>query len=164
MLEHLAERPEQRVWTVDGTCLFVDVSGFTKLSERLARRGGREGAEQLTGAIGGCFERLLAVAYANGGGLLKFGGDALLLLFDGDGHAERACASAIGMLAELREHGRIKTGRTSVRLRMSGGVHSARYTLFAAGTSHRELLIAGPAATAVVRSRRVSFQRFLKAL
>src|SRR3954454_6647703 len=105
MLQHLTDTPESRLRAVDGTCLFADVSGFTKLSERLARRrrrqaaaqlrvrdgrrlGGREGAEHLADAIGSCCERLLAVAYANGGGLLKFGGDALLLLFDGDSHAE----------------------------------------------------------------------------
>ena len=83
MLDHLAHEPEQRVQCVHGTCVFVDVSGFTTLSERLARRGGREGAEHLADAIGDCFERLLGVAYSKGGGLLKFGGDALLLLFNG---------------------------------------------------------------------------------
>ena len=35
------------------------------------------------------FAALLDVAYAEGGGLLKFGGDALLLLYDGPGHAFR---------------------------------------------------------------------------
>jgi class 3 adenylate cyclase/tetratricopeptide (TPR) repeat protein len=151
MLEFLADAPERRVRPVDGTCVFVDVSGFTKLSERLARRGGREGAEQLADAIGRCFERLLAVAYDKGGGLLKFGGDALLLLFDGDAHTERACATAVAMNGELRAHGVVQTGATTVRLRMSVGVHSAEYLLFAVGESHRELLIAGPAATEVVR-------------
>ena len=56
----------------DGTAAFVDISGFTKLSERLARKG-REGAEQITEAIGGSFESILEVAYDNGGSLLKFG-------------------------------------------------------------------------------------------
>src|SRR5215207_3542926 len=151
MLRHLAREPERRVRAVEGTCVFVDVSGFTQLSERLARRGGREGAEQLADAIGRCFERLLAVAYDMGGGLLKFGGDALLLLFDGDAHAQRACASAVAMSEALRAHGSIETGTATVRLRMSVGVHSAEYLLFAVGRSHRELLIAGPAATEVVR-------------
>ena len=39
LLHHLNHEPEKRVRAVDGTCVFVDVSGFTKLSERLARRG-----------------------------------------------------------------------------------------------------------------------------
>jgi class 3 adenylate cyclase len=151
LLEHLATEPDRHVRSVDGTCVFVDVSGFTKLSERLARRGGREGAEQLADAIGNCFENLLGVAYGQGGGLLKFGGDALLLLFDGDAHLERACASAVAMGARLRELGPIETGSAPVTLRMSVGVHSAEYLLFAVGSSHRELLISGPAATEVVR-------------
>src|SRR5215218_4130261 len=79
VLRHLQDDPAGRVRTVEGTCVFVDISGFTRLSEQLARRGGREGAEQLSDAIGSCFERLLTVAYDRGGSLLKFGGDALLL-------------------------------------------------------------------------------------
>jgi class 3 adenylate cyclase len=151
LLRHLASAPEVRVRPVDGTCVFMDVSGFTKLSERLARRGGREGAEQLAAAIGGCFERLLTVAYADGGALLKFGGDALLLLFEGEGDVARACRSAVAMRRLLRESGPVDVGGVRVRLRMSVGVHSDRYHLFVVGGSHRELLITGPAATEVVR-------------
>src|ERR1700690_1775652 len=65
---------------VDGTMVFADISGFTKMSERLARHG-KVGAEEVTDAINTCFEQLLAIAYSAGGSLLKFGGDALLLLF-----------------------------------------------------------------------------------
>jgi class 3 adenylate cyclase/tetratricopeptide (TPR) repeat protein len=151
LLHHLNHEPDRLVRAVDGTCVFVDVSGFTKLSERLARRGGREGAEQLADAIGSCFKNLLGVAYEKGGGLLKFGGDALLLLFDGEAHRERACASAVAMGGRLRELGPIATGSAPVTLRMSVGVHSAEYLLFAVGGSHRELLITGPAASEVVR-------------
>ena len=68
-----------------GTAAFVDISGFTKLSEQLARKG-REGAEQITEVIGRSFEHILQVAYDRGGSLLKFGGDALLLWFEGEGH------------------------------------------------------------------------------
>src|SRR3954471_3634697 len=149
MLHLLAGEQEQLVRTVDGTCVFVDVSGFTSLSERLARRGGREGAEQLADAIGSCFERLLTVAYDHGGSLLKFGGDALLLLFDGEGHVERGCRSAIDMRARLAELRSDRAGGARIRLRMSVGVHSAGFELFVVGRSHRELLIAAPAATEV---------------
>src|ERR671911_1810636 len=102
LLRHLEETPDAPVRVLDGSLMFVDISGFTRLSERLARRG-REGAEHLADAIDACFTPLLSVAYENGGGLLKFGGDALLLLFDGDGHAERACGAAIRLRAVLRD-------------------------------------------------------------
>ena len=149
VLAQLAAGEGALTQTVDGTVVFVDVSGFTKLSERLARRG-REGAEHLADAIGGCFSSLLALAYANGGSLLKFGGDALLLLFDGPGHVERGVRSAAGMRRALRDVGRIDAGGAKVTLRMSVGVHTGEFHLFLVGASHREFLIAGPAASRVV--------------
>src|SRR6516162_3818545 len=77
ILQRQLERdPEGRYWTADGTAVFVDISGFTKLSESLARKG-REGAEHIAEAIGHVFASMLSVAYKNGASLLSFGGDAL---------------------------------------------------------------------------------------
>src|SRR5581483_1262870 len=114
---------------VDASLVFVDISGFTALSEKLARKG-RVGAEELTGTLSACFGGLLAVAYEAGGSLLKFGGDALLLLFDGQGHASRACASALRMRETMARVGRVTTSAGNVRLRMSVGVHSGALHLF----------------------------------
>ena len=80
VVEWFAAEPETTWRVVEGSLAFVDISGFTKLSERLARQG-KVGGEELADTIGSCFTGLLAIAYAQGGGLLKFGGDALLLLF-----------------------------------------------------------------------------------
>src|SRR5918996_3763862 len=88
LIQWLATTPDDMHREVDGSIVFVDISGFTKLSERLAKRG-KVGAEELTDAIGACFTRLLGIAYGNGGGLIKFGGDALLLLFTGPDHPIR---------------------------------------------------------------------------
>ena len=142
--QHLVGQPSSRFWTAEGTSVFVDVSGFTKLSERLARKG-REGAEQITDAIGRSFEAVLAVAYENGGSLLKFGGDALLLWFEGAGHPTRACRATILMRRVLRKVGRIEVPGAKVTLRMTQGVHTGQYHFFAVGTSHFELLPVGPA-------------------
>ena len=49
---------------------------------------------KVTDAIEACFTDLLAVAYANDGSLIKFGGDALLLLFEEEDHVASACRSA----------------------------------------------------------------------
>ena len=103
-LEWLGAAPEARHRALDGTLAFVDVSGFTAMSERLAPKG-RLGAEEVTDVMSATFTRLLAVAYANGGGLVKFGGDALLLFFDGDSHTARACNAAFGMRRTLEELG-----------------------------------------------------------
>ena len=155
LLRHLEETPDAPVRLVDGTLVFVDISGFTRLSERLSRQG-REGAERLADAIDECFTGLLAIAYENGGGLLKFGGDALLLFFDGAAHAERACLAAFGMRALLRESGRLDAGGVQVRLRMSVGVHSGECSFFVTRGAHRELIVAGPAATEVVNLEHIA--------
>jgi len=149
LLTRLATAPDDAVQTLEGTMVFVDVSGFTRLSERLARTG-KEGAEHLVDIINTCFTSLLADAYAGGGSLLKFGGDALLLWFAGDEHALRACASAVAMRRTLREVGRIPVGGRDIVLRMSVGAHSGAYAMFLVGGSHREYLVAGPAASSVV--------------
>ena len=132
VLRHLVGRPGAAVHTLDATLLFADISGFTKLSERLARRG-REGAEELVEAIGTSLSALLGVAHANGGNLLKLSGDALLLLFEGDGHLARASRSALGMRRMLRDVGRLETSAGTVTLRMSQGMHSGEFHLFLVG-------------------------------
>ncbi len=142
--QHLIDDPGGRCWIAEGTAAFVDISGFTHLSEQLARKG-REGAEQITDVVGGSFESILAVAYQNEGGLLKFGGDALLLWFHGEGHAERACRATVLMRRVLEEVGRIDLPDAKVTLQMSQGVHSGQFHFFAVGTAHIEFLPVGPA-------------------
>lgn len=149
-IQWAAEDPTALLREEDGSLVFVDISGFTKMSERLARHG-RVGAEEVTDVLGAVFARLLAVAYAEGAGLLKFGGDALLLWFSGDDHPARAARSAHGMRATLRSIGAVETTAGKVTLRMSIGVNSGRFHFFLVGGSHRELLITGPAATGTVR-------------
>ena len=128
---------------------FVDVSGFTAMSERLAPMG-RLGAEEVTDVMSATFARLLGVAYENGGGLVKLGGDAMLLFFDGPEHARRACSAAWGMRDSLRALGPLHTSVGNVELRMHVGVHSGTFDLFLVGRRHRELIIAGPAAAHTV--------------
>jgi len=155
LLRHLALTPDARVMSLDATVVFADISGFTALSERLARQG-REGAEELTETIGGSLSALLTVAYENGGSLLTLGGDALLLLFEHDGHAERACRAAAGMRAALRTIGRLRTSAGRVTLRVSQGIHSGTFHLFLVGGSHRAHMLVGPATSTVVRMEKAA--------
>ncbi|HLX89061.1 MAG TPA: adenylate/guanylate cyclase domain-containing protein, partial [Acidimicrobiales bacterium] len=133
-----------------GSMVFADISGFTKMSERLARHG-KVGAEEVTDAINHCFEQLLAVAYDAGGQLLKFGGDALLLYFAGPENERRSVQAAAGMRARLRHVGRLQTSAGQVTLRISMGVHCGTFHAFLVGDSHREFVVTGPSASTVVR-------------
>jgi class 3 adenylate cyclase len=144
MQHRLAAKSVTPWWTADGTAVIVDVNGFTALCEELARKG-REGAEQVTEIIGHSFETIMHVAYEHGASLLKFGGDAMLLWFEGPAHAEHACRAAWLMRDALAQIGTITVGGTNVTLQMSQGVHSGLFHFFTAGTTHLELLPVGPA-------------------
>ncbi len=79
---HLLDQPQGTF--LAGTLLFADISGFTNLSERLRRMGGKEGAEELVRIINEYLDVMLAILFQYGGQLIKFGGDAMLCLFTGE--------------------------------------------------------------------------------
>ena len=135
---------------VDGSLLFFDITGFTPLTERLARKG-REGAEELSNLLDTVFSQLLMDAEDEGGDLLKWGGDALLLLFDGADHGRRAARAGLRMHRVLAQIGRAKTSIGRVKLRASAGVESGPVHLILAGNPalRRDLVLLGPTVTAV---------------
>ena len=144
---------DARHMRVTGTVAFVDISGFTRLTERLARKG-KVGAEEMSDILSATFAGLLAEVRDDGADLIKWGGDAVLLLFQGEGHAHRAARAAHRMRAKLRVIGRLPTTSGTVVLRMSVGVHSGDFDFFLVGDPdiHRELLISGPGASTVAET------------
>jgi class 3 adenylate cyclase/tetratricopeptide (TPR) repeat protein len=139
---------DDRHMRVSGTVAFVDISGFTRLTERLARKG-KVGAEEMSDILSATFAGLLSEARDDGADLVKWGGDAVLLLFQGPDHAQHAARAAHRMRATLRVIGRLPTTSGMVVLRMSVGIHSGDFDFFLVGDPdvHRELLISGPAAS-----------------
>ena len=127
-----------------GSLAFVDISGFTALTERLSKKG-KVGAEEMNDLLNECFTELLSVAYDQGAGVIKWGGDAVLLLFDGGEHEARACRAALDMQRTMRSVGKLRTSSGLVTLRMSVGIHSDAFDFFLVGDLHRELVITGPA-------------------
>src|SRR6185503_5191175 len=146
VIEWLRDTPAALHQESEATLVFVDISGFTALTERLARKG-KVGAEIMRDTLDGVFRALLDEAYDWGAGLLKWGGDALLLKFDGPQHPERAVRAAWEMQQTIDRVGRIHAGGGTVVLRMSVGIGTGTFHFFMGGSVHRELLIAGPAMT-----------------
>src|SRR5205823_8454359 len=143
------ESPEAKYYAREGSLAFVDISGFTTLTERLSRRG-KIGAELLRDTLDGVFVALLNEAYEWSAGLLKWGGDALLLLFDGPGHPQRATRAMWELQRTIENVGRLRVSGGTVTLRMSIGVSTGTIEFFTAGSVHRELLVTGPVATETV--------------
>jgi class 3 adenylate cyclase/tetratricopeptide (TPR) repeat protein len=138
---------------LDASLVMFDISGFTRLTERLSRQG-RAGAEELSDVLHAVFTPLVAVAEDEGSDLLKWGGDAVLLLVDGPDHARRAARAARGMHRVLGRVGHLRTSVGPVVLRASSGIHTGTVHLVLAGDPavHRELIVVGPAASAVCRA------------
>ncbi|MHB8641539.1 MAG: tetratricopeptide repeat protein [Gaiellaceae bacterium] len=135
---------------LEGSLVSLDVSGFTALSERLQAKG-RAGAEELVLLVSGVFQGLIGICERHGGDVLKFRGDALLLLFTGESHERRACLAASHMQWLIEETGQTMSSVGAVTLRMSVGIYSGSCAFFLVEGTHRELLVAGPAATATIR-------------
>ncbi|HEX3805825.1 MAG TPA: adenylate/guanylate cyclase domain-containing protein [Gaiellaceae bacterium] len=140
------EAPGATVRELEASLLGLDISGFTALSERLAERG-KLGAEELITLISRCYSGLIDTAARYGGDVLKFRGDALLLLYHGERHEERAALSALAMQAHIAGAGRSESSVGPVELAMSSGLVSGACHLFLLGTHQRELVVCGPAAS-----------------
>jgi class 3 adenylate cyclase len=82
----------------DGAAVFVDISGFTALTEALSARGPR-GAEAVADALRFYFDPLVAAAHAGGGWISRYAGDAFTALFEDPLAAVAAAARARDVFA-----------------------------------------------------------------
>lgn len=146
----IRDYPDATSRRLAGTVVFADIAGFTRLTERLAASG-RFGAEEMSDHLDLVLSKLLEAAYGFGGWLVKWGGDALLLMFEGPDHVRRACAGSAAMRGSMAQAGLLETSVGRVRLRMSVAVHTGVFDFAFVGPVHRELLITGRAATQTAR-------------
>ncbi len=137
---------------VTATLLFVDISGFTAMSERLTALG-REGAEIITGIVNDYFATMLDIMARYEGDLYKFGGDALLLAFYGQDGAARGCRAALEMQQAMRRFGLVETPRGTFPLRMTAALAAGPLLLASLGEPGRlEFAVVGPTVEQVARA------------
>ena len=136
--------------SVDAALLFVDVSGYTALTERLSALG-RVGSETLTDIVNSCFERLIDNVIAGGGHVLRFGGDALFVAFIGPGRVEQASDTALAMQRTIGGVPAIQAPGGRVRLSQSIGLHQGELLLHRWSGSWNEVIPYGAAVTEVLR-------------
>ena len=82
--------------TIDGTVLFVDICGFTAISEKYP-------PDTVAHMLNCYFDRIVLDITQHGGQVDKFMGDAVMGIFRRQGHAERALFSAIDIRENLKE-------------------------------------------------------------
>lgn len=131
---------------------FADISGFTPLAEELATNGVR-GAEELTAILNQVFEGLITTIESHGGQVVKFGGDALSLIWpcqpDSESMAEAAWRMAQAAFAMQKTMMRFATvfsrDGATFSLRMKIGLSAGRLIEVHAGGvySRWEYVLAG---------------------
>lgn len=137
---------------IEGALLFADVSGSTALAERLGVLG-REGAEIVTETLNAYFAIMMDIIARSGGDLLGFGGDALLVLFEGPEAACTATAAALDLLQALQGFAREVPGVGRFPLTIHIGVEAGEVALVSIGDSHsRRYGVVGETVGAVARA------------
>ena len=126
---------------VRGAAIFADISGFTRLTEELAREHGpRRGAEELTGHLNRIFHAVIGELGRFGGDVIYFSGDAVTCWIDGDDGA-RAVAAALAMQRALDRVGEIMTpSGASIRLGMKVAVAVGPARRFLVGDPEIQLI------------------------
>ena len=92
--------------------------GFTALSERLAGKG-KAGAEEITELVNKCFTALINAAYDFGGEVLKFGGDAMFVLFRGRRPRRRAVDGGLAMQRALHSSSAARRAKLTMTVGVS---------------------------------------------
>ena len=144
VVRHLLDDPDAPTpsrKTLETVCLFCDVSGFTRLTERLAITG--EGAEGLKKTLNSYFGQLNRIVAGHGGDIFKFAGDAVIVLWPADEPlqliARRAARCALEVQAALHSD-----SEDSLSVKIGLGVGQAA-TLHVGGNNGRaECICVGP--------------------
>jgi len=92
----------------DALTLFLDISGFTPMTELLMHEG-KEGAEILSVIINDIFEPVIETVYGSGGFLAAFSGDAFTAIFTNSDNPDTAAACALKIVDIFNRIGRQQT-------------------------------------------------------
>jgi class 3 adenylate cyclase/tetratricopeptide (TPR) repeat protein len=120
--------------------MFLDVSGFTRITE-LATSRGHYGVEVITGVLNHYFEGIQSEISHHGGEIVKFGGDACLILFvcesrSGLPNLPLIRTAILEMTARLDQEFRNSYG---FRFRIHGAMGAGKIWLNIVGSASRHL-------------------------
>ncbi len=105
-----------------GALLLADISGFTEITDTLAKLG-KEGTEELSSLLNKCFDAMLEVIFHNSGSVITFSGDSILARFDSGEHGSR-CAKELLERIQLFRRVIIFDKRYSISIKVVLGMGS----------------------------------------
>jgi adenylate cyclase len=102
---------------LDATVMFVDVCGFTAITEQVP-------ANTVVNLLNGLFDKIVKEVIAQNGDVDKFMGDAVMAVFRGDYHLDRAMDAALAIREQINKADEIKAGELSFKPQVSIGINS----------------------------------------
>ena len=102
---------------LNGTVVFFDVCGFTAITEQVP-------ANTVVTLLNGLFDKIVKEIIAQGGHVDKFMGDAVMAVFKGDFHLDRAIDAALAIKEQISHEPEIQAGDKMYKPEMSIGINS----------------------------------------
>ena len=102
---------------IDATVMFIDVCGFTAITEQVP-------ANTVVTLLNGLFDNIVKEILAQGGHVDKFMGDAVMSVFRGEYHLDKAIDVALVVREQLKNMAEIKLGDISYKPEVSIGINS----------------------------------------
>lgn len=102
---------------VEASVMFIDVCGFTTITEQIP-------ANTVVNLLNGLFDKIVKEIIAQGGHVDKFMGDAVMAVFRGDYHLDCAIDAALAIKEVLSKSEEIDTGNRKYRPEISIGINS----------------------------------------
>jgi len=102
---------------VDATVMFIDVCGFTAITEQVP-------ANTVVQLLNSLFDNIVKEILAQGGHVDKFMGDAVMSVFRGDYHLDKAIDVALVVREQLKNMAEIQLGDISYKPEVSIGINS----------------------------------------
>jgi adenylate cyclase len=102
---------------LEATVVFFDVCGFTSITEQIP-------ANTVVNLLNGLFDKIVKEIIAQGGHVDKFMGDAVMAVFRGDYHLDRAIDAALAAKEQLSNTPEIQAGDKVYKPEVSIGINS----------------------------------------
>ncbi|MES2108821.1 MAG: adenylate/guanylate cyclase domain-containing protein [Bacteroidota bacterium] len=102
---------------VDATVMFIDVCGFTAITEQVP-------ANTVVTLLNGLFDNIVKEIIAQGGHVDKFMGDAVMSVFRGEYHLDKAIDVALVVREHIKNMEAIQLGDISYKPEVSIGINS----------------------------------------
>jgi class 3 adenylate cyclase/FixJ family two-component response regulator len=102
---------------LEATVLFIDVCGFTAITEQIP-------ANEVVHLLNAIFDKIVKEIIAQGGHVDKFMGDAVMAVFRGEYHLDRAIDVALAVKEEISKFEVPLTGNKKYKPQISIGINS----------------------------------------